>query len=77
MNKYASNEKLQPNYIRDNFVIDIKKLDEIVEKILLGLVTDDKHHKQWYLNLILRSLCTDKWCEKAEKDLKIEPGIAP
>lgn len=55
----------------------IQKIASIKEQALKGLLTDDGHHKQWFLEAILGMLTTEKeWLYLKEKE-QWEEGIAP
>ena len=44
---------------------------------LMGLTTDGAHHKQWYLEQIVRTLGLNPEHLAAETGLRWEPGVAP
>lgn len=52
-----------------------EKLDEVVKTLLEGLNTEGGHHKQYYLEVALRQLCTDEWVDRAQRHLQWEQGI--
>jgi len=51
--------------------------DEIVKTLIMGLVTDGVHHKQWALEAALRTLCEERYVDDAKREFEWEPGIAP
>ncbi len=53
--------------------------ETIKDLIIDGLCTDGSHHKQWYLQQILKALGFDekKLKEEEYKDYDWEDGIAP
>ncbi len=55
-------------------------LDEIKELAISGLLTDGGHHKQWFLEEILKKLginLTDLKETLEKEDYSWEPGIVP
>jgi len=54
--------------------MDLEALQEICVE---GLCTDGGHHKQWYLEKILKKLMEPSVFEKLRKHLDWEGGIAP
>ena len=51
--------------------------DRIFKLCLEGLTTDGGHHKQWYLEKILKLVTTSKAQQEISKQLQYESGIAP
>lgn len=49
--------------------------DPIVEALLMGLMTDGAHHKQYYLEQALIGLCTKEWADKAKQKFQWTEGI--
>lgn len=49
--------------------------DEVVKELILGLITDGAHHKQYYLESAFRALCEEEYVEKTKKEFQWEDGI--
>ena len=49
----------------------------LVEIIIDGLCTDGDHHKQWYLERVLRELVGDEEFDNMKGISEWEEGIAP
>lgn len=49
--------------------------EDAVKALLLGLITDGSHHKQYYLELALRALCEKEHVEEVKKEFDWEEGI--
>lgn len=52
-----------------------KHLDRVVVHLLAGLTTDGAHHKQYYLEQALRTLCTDDYVKQAKDNFGWDDGI--
>lgn len=52
-------------------------LNKIVNYLFEALSTDGSHHKQWYLEEILKMLINNKIFETSKKNWEWEEGVAP
>ena len=61
-------------------IVEVIKDDVVKELAINGLLTDGAHHKQWYLEEILKAIEVDLLelrKELQEDDYSWEEGIAP
>ena len=73
----ALQERGEPRYSNTKTAIRPDCLKDLASD---GLLTDEAHHKQWYLEMILQGLGVDLEAlrtEMAANDYDWEPGIAP
>lgn len=66
--------------VADEAVVIIDAILKAKELAVSGLMTDGEHHKQWYLEEILKALGFDIGAIRQEllkEDYDWEPGIAP
>lgn len=50
-------------------------LKPVTKALLMGLITDGAHHKQYYLEQALIALVEPEWIEKAHEKFQWKKGI--
>lgn len=49
--------------------------DPVLEALLMGLITDGAHHKQYHLEQALNALTSPEWTEAAKQHFQWQEGI--